>query len=93
MYPIPLRSFSTCQPLHKNVSVKVLLEDKEEGFSFVQHNPRPLKPRQAGVTEIRGPYYSVMGKRYLTDVLETMGATCRRTEVCRGLISRKATQR
>ncbi|MDX5418836.1 MAG: phosphosulfolactate synthase, partial [Hymenobacteraceae bacterium] len=26
-----------------------------------------------GLTEIRGPYYSVMGKRYLQDVLETMG--------------------
>jgi phosphosulfolactate synthase (CoM biosynthesis protein A) len=26
-----------------------------------------------GVTEIRGPYYSVMGKRYLADILETMG--------------------
>jgi phosphosulfolactate synthase (CoM biosynthesis protein A) len=25
------------------------------------------------VTEIRGPYYSVMGKRYLADILETMG--------------------
>lgn len=25
------------------------------------------------MTEIRGPYYSVMGKRYLADVLETMG--------------------
>jgi len=70
---IPLRSFSTFQPLHKNVSVKVLLEDKEKGFGFVRHNPRPLKPRQVGVTEIRGPYYSVMGKRYLADVLETMG--------------------
>jgi phosphosulfolactate synthase (CoM biosynthesis protein A) len=26
------------------------------------------------VTEMRGPYYSPMGKRYLQDVLETMGA-------------------
>ena len=25
------------------------------------------------MTEIRGPYYSVMGPRYLKDVLETMG--------------------
>jgi phosphosulfolactate synthase (CoM biosynthesis protein A) len=25
------------------------------------------------MTEIRGPYYSVMGKRYLQDILETMG--------------------
>ena len=32
------------------------------------------KPRQTGVTEIRGPYYTPMGKRYLEDILETMGA-------------------
>jgi phosphosulfolactate synthase (CoM biosynthesis protein A) len=36
-------------------------------------NERPGKPRTKGVTEIRGPYYTVMGKRYLEDVLETMG--------------------
>ncbi len=36
-------------------------------------NERPPKPRTRGVTEIRGPYYTVMGKRYLEDVLETMG--------------------
>lgn len=42
-------------------------------FDFVKMNPRQKKPRSVGVTEIRGPYYSVMGKRYLQDVLETMG--------------------
>jgi phosphosulfolactate synthase (CoM biosynthesis protein A) len=47
-----------------------MLED-EHGFGFIRHNPRPPKPRKVGVTEIRGPYYSVMGKRYLQDVLET----------------------
>jgi len=35
--------------------------------------PRDPKPRKYGLTEIRGPYYSVMGTRYLSDVLETMG--------------------
>lgn len=49
-----------------------MLED-EKAFGFVRHNPRPPKPRKAGVTEIRGPYYSAMGKRYLEDILETMG--------------------
>jgi phosphosulfolactate synthase (CoM biosynthesis protein A) len=29
--------------------------------------------RYLALTEIRGPYYSVMGRRYLADVLETMG--------------------
>ena len=42
-------------------------------FDFLRMNEREGKPRQRGVTEIRGPYYSVMGKRYLSDVLETMG--------------------
>ena len=36
-------------------------------------NDRPPKPRSRGVTEIRGPYYTPMGKRYLQDILETMG--------------------
>lgn len=43
-------------------------------FPFLRTNPRPTKPRACGVTEIRGPYYTPMGKRYLADVLETMGA-------------------
>jgi phosphosulfolactate synthase (CoM biosynthesis protein A) len=42
-------------------------------FPFLRFNARPPKPRNRGMTEIRGPYYSVMGKRYLQDVLETMG--------------------
>jgi phosphosulfolactate synthase (CoM biosynthesis protein A) len=37
-------------------------------------NPRAAKPRERGLTEIRGPYYSAMGARYLADVLDTMGA-------------------
>src|SRR4030043_1343039 len=46
----------------------------ERAFSFLRINERQSKPRQRGVTEIRGPYYSPMGKRYLEDILETMGA-------------------
>lgn len=45
----------------------------ERAFDFLRTNPRPAKPRQTGLTEIRGPYYSPMGPRYLADVLETMG--------------------
>lgn len=41
-------------------------------FNFLRRNDRGSKPRQTGLTEIRGPYYSVMGKNYLTDVLDTM---------------------
>lgn len=47
-----------------------MLED-ENGFGFIRRNARDPKPRKKSVTEIRGPYYSVMGKRYLQDVLET----------------------
>jgi phosphosulfolactate synthase (CoM biosynthesis protein A) len=45
---------------------------KERAFSFLKVNERPSKPRTRGVTEIRGPYYTPMGKRYLQDILETM---------------------
>ncbi|XXH02445.1 hypothetical protein Hte_008821 [Hypoxylon texense] len=53
---------------------RILLEDRESGFGFVRHNPSSPKPRARAVTEIRGPYYTAMGPRYLSDVLETMGA-------------------
>ncbi len=42
-------------------------------FAFLRMNERQGKPRIRGVTEIRGPYYMPMGKRYLEDILETMG--------------------
>ena len=45
----------------------------ERAFDFVQHNRRLEKPRTRGVTEIRGPYYSVVGRRYLEDLLEGFG--------------------
>src|SRR5262249_42567172 len=45
----------------------------KRAFSFIPINERQKKPRKHGITEIRGPYYSVMGTRYLTDILETMG--------------------
>lgn len=41
--------------------------------TLLQLNRRTGKPRSSGLTEIRGPYYTVMGSRYLADVLETMG--------------------
>src|SRR5437660_9674221 len=45
----------------------------ERAFAFLRMNQRPSKPRSRGITEIRGPYYTPMGRRYLEDVLETMG--------------------
>jgi len=47
---------------------------KDRAFSFLKVNERAPKQRSRGATEIRGPYYTPMGKRYLQDVLETMGA-------------------
>lgn len=44
----------------------------ERAFSFIPVNPRQPKPRSLGITEIRGPYYSMLGPRYLEDILETM---------------------
>ncbi len=53
------------------------MEDKgtegERAFSRLRVNERQRKPRTRGRTEIRGPYYTPMGTRYLQDVLETMG--------------------
>lgn len=37
----------------------------EKTFDFLNKNEREPKPRKTGITEIRGPYYAVMGKRYL----------------------------
>jgi phosphosulfolactate synthase (CoM biosynthesis protein A) len=46
----------------------------QRAFASLRVNQRGPKPRTRGMTEIRGPYYTVMGKRYLQDILETMGA-------------------
>jgi phosphosulfolactate synthase (CoM biosynthesis protein A) len=49
-------------------------KDSERSFPFLRINERERKPRKRGLTEIRGPYYSVIGRRYLEDLFETMGA-------------------
>jgi phosphosulfolactate synthase (CoM biosynthesis protein A) len=46
----------------------------ERAFPFLKINDRQGKPRRRGITEIRGPYYTPMGRRYLEDILETMGS-------------------
>ncbi|KAK6949186.1 hypothetical protein Daesc_009260 [Daldinia eschscholtzii] len=73
--PSPSRLFAATAAIASPSSSqpKILLEDRDSGFGFVRHNPAPPKPRARSVTEIRGPYYTVMGPRYLSDVLETMG--------------------
>src|SRR5436853_5274548 len=45
----------------------------ERSFRFLHVNEREAKPRKRGLTEIRGSYYSVVGRRYLEDLFELMG--------------------
>jgi len=57
------------------IDVLFAMPDKQDRypFHFLRMNRAPEKPRSQRITEIRGPYYSVLGRRYLEDVLETMG--------------------
>jgi hypothetical protein len=43
-------------------------EKEERAFSFLRVNERQDKPRNQGITEIRGPYYSPLGRHYLQDI-------------------------
>src|SRR5947208_1103286 len=45
----------------------------ERSFPFLRTNKRKAKLRTRGLTEIRGPYYSVGGRRYLEDSFERVG--------------------
>ncbi len=45
----------------------------ERAFSFLSVNERQQKPRSEGITEIRGPYYTLLGRHSLEDILPTMG--------------------
>ena len=56
------------------MTTDTLTAPNELAFLVPARKPPPTKAaRTRGVTEIRGPYYSVMGPRYLKDVLDTMG--------------------
>lgn len=48
-------------------------ETEARAFPFLHVNDRQRKPRSQGITEIRGPYYTPLGRRVLDDLLETMG--------------------
>ena len=48
--------------------------DAGRAFDFLELNRRDTKPRERGVTEIRGPYYTVLGRNYLADLFATVGA-------------------
>jgi phosphosulfolactate synthase (CoM biosynthesis protein A) len=53
--------------------MKAKSKESERSFPFLRVNEREGKPRKRGLTEIRGPYYSVVGRRYLEDLFEAMG--------------------
>ncbi|CAI9085656.1 phosphosulfolactate synthase [Candidatus Methylacidiphilum fumarolicum] len=48
-------------------------EKNERAFDFIPLNEREQKPRKIGLTEIRGPYYTPVGRHYLEDLFDTMG--------------------
>jgi len=48
-------------------------EQMNRPFAFLKMNRLESKPRVRGITEIRGPYYTPVGTRYLQDIFETMG--------------------
>ena len=49
------------------------MAEDERAFAALPVNHRSGKPRCVGITEIRGPYYTPMGPRYLEDIVDTMG--------------------
>jgi len=46
----------------------------DSAFAFLRMNRREPKPRSRSITEIRGPYYTPVGRHYLEDLLEAMGS-------------------
>lgn len=66
---LPSQCFSTLPARLATRDPQILLEDPGKRYGFIRQNPR----NTTGVTEIRGPSDSVMGKRYVQDLLETMG--------------------
>src|SRR5947208_15714322 len=76
-YP-PRGHASHCAPRVRKYSpacsMKTKMGNRERSFPFLRINEREGKPRKRGLTEIRGPYYSVIGRRCLEDLFETMSA-------------------
>lgn len=45
----------------------------ECAFPYLRINSRDRKPRQKGITEIRGPFYTPIGLNQVTDIFEFLG--------------------
>jgi phosphosulfolactate synthase (CoM biosynthesis protein A) len=69
-----VRSPDDRSPLLFRSLIEKVKARSERSFPFLRVNEREAKPRKRGLTEIRGPYYSIVGVRYLEDLFETMGA-------------------
>src|SRR6266508_2300596 len=48
-------------------------DEATRAFDFIKSNERGRKPRDRGITEIRGPYYAPVGPRYVEDLFEAVG--------------------
>src|ERR1700747_23834 len=72
MRALPRRPDIHCAPFL--IGERMKSKQPERSFPFLRINERECKSRKRGLIEIRGPYYSVVGRRYLEDLFETMGA-------------------
>jgi len=52
----------------------MMADESTRAFDFIRSNERERKPRNRGITEIRGPYYTPVGRSYLEDLFEAVGA-------------------
>src|SRR5947208_12463160 len=55
----------TSLPRDQHPSSVVKPPSSDRPFAFLRSNTRESKPRTQGITEIRGPYYTPVGPRYL----------------------------
>jgi phosphosulfolactate synthase (CoM biosynthesis protein A) len=48
-------------------------DDTDRTLPFLRQNELSRRPRTIGLTEVRGPYYSIIGPRALADLLDVAG--------------------
>src|SRR5690606_12662983 len=77
---ITLRSFvQSCPefliepPTWRSMDMSDPAADSGRALRTIPLNRRQAKPREVGLTEIRGPIYAPMGINYLMDLFSTMG--------------------
>lgn len=50
-----------------------MTDTPSSSLPFLRRNVRAAKPRQIGITEVRGPYYDTFGPSYVEDLLAVAG--------------------